>query len=90
MCIDPEINFGGQPRAKRAVGGSVKDLAATIRDRGSSVRNNSDGTARVYEKRNFAGRWVYVTRSDGSIHDLRSYNLKDQTRSLCINRNDCG
>ncbi|TLS45653.1 hypothetical protein FE633_12810 [Streptomyces montanus] len=36
------------------------------------------------------GRWVCVTRSGGSIHDLRSYNLNDQTRSLKINRNDCG
>ncbi|CAM5308390.1 hypothetical protein GCM10010266_72000 [Streptomyces griseomycini] len=31
-----------------------------------------------------------VTRSGGSIHDLRGYNLNDQTRSLKINRNDCG
>ncbi|MFI0733739.1 MULTISPECIES: peptidase inhibitor family I36 protein [Streptomyces] len=86
----PEIDFGGQPWAKRVVDGSVKDLPSTIRDRGSSVRNNSDGTARVYERRNFAGRWVCVTRSGGSIHDLRGYNRNDRTRSLCINRNDCG
>ncbi|KAA0921349.1 hypothetical protein FGF04_36870 [Streptomyces apricus] len=26
----------------------------------------------------------------GSIHDLRSYNLNDTTRSLRINNNDCG
>ncbi|MBB6081150.1 hypothetical protein HNR57_007101 [Streptomyces paradoxus] len=31
-----------------------------------------------------------VTLSGGSIHDLRGYNLNDQTRSLKINRNDCG
>lgn len=37
-----------------------------------------------------AGRWVCVTRSGGSIHDLRGYNLTDQTRSLKVNRNDCG
>lgn len=37
-----------------------------------------------------AGRWVCVARSGGSIHDLRGYNLNDQTRSLKINRNDCG
>lgn len=86
----PEIDFGGQPWAKRVVDGSVKDLPSTIRDRGSPVRNNSDGTARVHERRNFAGRWVCVTRSGGSIHDLRGYNRNDQTRSLCINRNDCG
>jgi hypothetical protein len=90
VCIYPEINFGGQPWVRRASDGSVKDLPSAIRDRGSSIRNNSDRTARVYEKRNHAGRWVCVTRSGGSIHDLRGYNLNDQTRSLKINRNDCG
>jgi hypothetical protein len=44
----------------------------------------------VYEKRNHSGRHVCVTGSGGSIHDLRGYNLNDQTRSLKINRNDCG
>ncbi|MFJ8719392.1 peptidase inhibitor family I36 protein [Streptomyces violaceus] len=68
----------------------MKDLPSAIRDRGSSIRNNSDRTARVYEKRNHSGRHVCVTRSGGSIHDLRGYNLNDQTRSLKINRNDCG
>ncbi|WP_406518198.1 peptidase inhibitor family I36 protein [Streptomyces sp. NBC_00826] len=90
VCIYPEINFGGQPWVRRAADGGVKDLPSAIRDRGSSVRNNSDRTARVYEKRNYSGRWVCVTRSGGSIHDLRGYNLNDQTRSLKINRNDCG
>ncbi|MFF9127958.1 peptidase inhibitor family I36 protein [Streptomyces sp. NPDC014889] len=90
VCIYPEINFGGQPWVRRAVDGGVKDLPSAIRDRGSSIRNNSDRTARVYEKRNYSGRWVCVTRSGGSIHDLRGYNLNDQTRSLKINRNDCG
>ncbi|MFF3934226.1 peptidase inhibitor family I36 protein [Streptomyces hirsutus] len=90
VCIYPEIDFGGQPWVRRAVDGSVKDLPSAIRDRGSSIRNNSDRTARVYEKRGYAGRWVCVTRSGGSIHDLRGYNLNDQTRSLRINRNDCG
>ncbi|MEW1873589.1 peptidase inhibitor family I36 protein [Streptomyces caelestis] len=90
VCIYPEIDFGGQPWVRRAVDGSVKDLPSAIRDRGSSIRNNSDRTARVYEKHNHAGRWVCVTRSGGSIHDLRGYNLNDQTRSLKINRNDCG
>ncbi|WP_229886426.1 hypothetical protein [Streptomyces griseoflavus] len=51
---------------------------------------SSDRTARVYEKRNRAGRWMCVTRSGGSIHDLRGYSLSDQTRSLEVNRNDCG
>ncbi|MFB7214762.1 peptidase inhibitor family I36 protein [Streptomyces sp. NPDC056255] len=90
VCIYPEINFGGQPWVRRAVDGGVKDLPSAIRDRGSSVRNNSDRTTRVYEKRNYSGRWVCVTRSGGSIHDLRGYNLNDQTRSLKINNNDCG
>ncbi|MDV9197403.1 MULTISPECIES: peptidase inhibitor family I36 protein [unclassified Streptomyces] len=90
VCIYPEINFGGQPWVRRAADGGVKDLPSAIRDRGSSVRNNSDRTARVYEKRNYSGRWVCVTRSGGSIHDLRGYNLNDQTRSLKINNNDCG
>ncbi|MFD5952030.1 peptidase inhibitor family I36 protein [Streptomyces collinus] len=90
VCIYPEINFGGQPWVRRAVDGSVKDLPSAIRDRGSSIRNNSDRTARVYEKRNHSGRHVCITRSGGSIHDLRGYNLNDQTRSLKINRNDCG
>ncbi|MGW1404125.1 peptidase inhibitor family I36 protein [Streptomyces sp. NPDC002405] len=79
VCIYPEINFGGQPWVRRAVDGGVKDLPSAIRDRGSSIRNNSDRTARVYEKRNYSGRWVCVTRSGGSIHDLRGYNLNDQT-----------
>ncbi|MQY10968.1 hypothetical protein SRB5_10820 [Streptomyces sp. RB5] len=90
VCIYPEISFGGQPWVRRASDGGVKDLPAEIRDRGCSIRNNSDRTARVYEKRNYAGRWVCVTRSGGSIHDLRGYNLNDRTRSLKINGNDCG
>lgn len=90
VCIYPDINFGGQPWVRRAADGSVKDLPSQIRDDGSSIRNNSGKTARVYEKRNHHGRWVCVTRSGGSIHDLRSYNLNDQTRSLKINNNDCG
>ncbi len=90
VCIYPEINFGGQFWVRRASDGSVKDLPSAIRDRGSPIRNNSDRTARVYEKRNHSGRRVCVTPSGGSIHDLRGYNLNDQTRSLKINRNDCG
>jgi hypothetical protein len=88
--IYPEINFGGQPWVRSAADGSVKDLPSATRDRGSSIRNNSDRTARVYERRNHSGRWVCITRSGGSIHDLRGYNLNDQTRSLKINRDDCG
>ncbi|MEU0952559.1 peptidase inhibitor family I36 protein [Streptomyces niveus] len=90
VCIYPEVDFGGRPWVKRAVDGSVSELPSAIRDRGSSIRNNSDRTARIYESRNYNGRWLCVTKSGGSIHDLRSYNLNDQTRSLRINRNDCG
>ncbi|MER6153410.1 peptidase inhibitor family I36 protein [Streptomyces hirsutus] len=90
VCIYPEIDFEGQPWVRRAADGSGKDLPSAIRDRGSSIRNNSDRTARVYEKRSYSGRWVCVTRSGGSIHDLRGHSLNDQTRSLKINRNDCG
>ncbi|MFF0727934.1 peptidase inhibitor family I36 protein [Streptomyces sp. NPDC004134] len=74
----------------RAFDGSVNDLPSALRGRGSSVRNNSDRTARVYEKRDYSGPWVCVTRSGGSVHDLRSYNLSDQTRSLRIDNNDRG
>jgi hypothetical protein len=58
---------------------SAAALLSAIRDRGSSIRNASDRTVRVYERRNHAGRWVCIIRSDGSIHDLRGYNLNDQT-----------
>ncbi|MFF0110543.1 hypothetical protein [Streptomyces hirsutus] len=62
-----------------------------IRDRGSSLRNDfADRTARVHEKRSHSGRRVRVTRSGGSLHDLRGHNLNDRTRSLRINRDGCG
>ncbi|GAA3503399.1 hypothetical protein GCM10019016_105090 [Streptomyces prasinosporus] len=61
-CICPEIDFGGQPRVRRASDGSVKGLPSAIRDRGGSTRDNSNLTARVHEKRNHSGRWVCVTR----------------------------
>ncbi|MFI5682120.1 peptidase inhibitor family I36 protein [Streptomyces cellulosae] len=64
VCIYPEINFGGQPWVKRAVDGSVKGLPSAIRDRGSSIRNNSGRTARVYEKRNYS-------RPPGPRHEKR-------------------
>ncbi|MEU5646610.1 peptidase inhibitor family I36 protein [Streptomyces milbemycinicus] len=41
VCIHPEVNFVGQPWVRRAVDGSVNDLPTVIRDRGSSIRNNS-------------------------------------------------
>ncbi len=63
VCIYPETNSDGQPWVRRAADGSVKDLPSAIRDRGSSLRNNSNRTARVHEKRNSAGRWVCVTRT---------------------------
>ncbi|MFI8306236.1 peptidase inhibitor family I36 protein [Streptomyces sp. NPDC085927] len=90
VCVYPEIVFGGRPWVRRAADGSVEDLPFAIRDRGSSIRNQSDRPARVYEKHSHTGRWVCVTRSSGSIHDPRGYSLNDQTRSLKINRNDCG
>lgn len=64
----------------------MKALPSALRGRGSSIRNNSDRTARVYEKRNHSGRWVCVTHNGGSIHDLRGYNLNDRASycaSLC-------
>ncbi|CAM5649543.1 peptidase inhibitor family I36 protein [Streptomyces purpurascens] len=64
--------------------GSLKDLPSALRDRGSSIRNNSDRTALVYEKRNHSGRHGCFTRSGGSIHDLCGYDLNDQTRSRKI------
>ncbi|MFB8352852.1 peptidase inhibitor family I36 protein [Streptomyces niveus] len=64
--IYPEVGFGGQPWVKRAVDGSVSELPSAIRDRGSSIRNNSDRTTRIYESRNYNGRWVRVTKSGGS------------------------
>ncbi|GGZ40360.1 hypothetical protein [Streptomyces bluensis] len=38
----------------------------------------------------YLGAEFGFSRGTGSIHDLRSYNLNDQTRSLKINRNSCG
>jgi Peptidase inhibitor family I36 len=89
VCIYPDIGFGGQPWVKRAVDGSVSQLPASIRDQGSSIRNNSSRTARVYQHRLYTGAHVCLTPR-GSIADLRSYNLNDQTRSLRINNNGCG
>jgi len=51
VCIYPELSFGGQPSVRRAVDGGVKDLPSEIRVRGSTIRNNSGRTVRVYEKR---------------------------------------
>lgn len=90
VCIYPSINFRGQPYVKRASDGSVKHLPGYIRNNGSSVINNSSKTARVYQKKNYSGRRVCVGRNGGSIHDLRSYQLNDQTRSLKNNEKSCG
>ncbi|GED83199.1 peptidase inhibitor family I36 protein [Streptomyces sp. 6-11-2] len=69
-CIYPEINFGGQPWAQRAVDGGVKDRPSAIRDRGSSIRNNSDRAPRVWEKRNCSGRWVPpAAETSSSAHE---------------------
>lgn len=74
---------GASPSQAPCPNGFARGLAWRIR---AAARR----TARVYEKRDYSGRWVCITRSGGSIHDLRGYNLNDQTRSLKINRNDCG
>jgi hypothetical protein len=89
VCVYPEIDFVGQPWVKRAVDGSVSELPSSIRDRGSSIRNSSSRTARVYRHRLYTGSHVCVVPG-GSINDLRSYNLNDQTRSLRINNTYCG
>ena len=89
VCVYPEIDFVGQPWVKRAVDGSVAELPSSIRDRGSSIRNASSRTARVYRHRLYTGSHVCVVPG-GSINDLRSYNLNDQTRSLRINNTYCG
>jgi hypothetical protein len=69
---------------------SCRTCLSAIRDRGSSIRHNSGRTARAYKKRNHSGRHVCVTLSGGSTHDLRGYNLNDQTCPLKIDRKDCG
>ncbi|MFI6937303.1 peptidase inhibitor family I36 protein [Streptomyces sp. NPDC050287] len=68
VCIHPEINFGGQPWVNRAADGSIKDLPSAIRDRGSSVRNNSGRTAPVYEKRNYSGRSLGLSHQKRWLH----------------------
>ncbi|MEU7723106.1 peptidase inhibitor family I36 protein [Streptomyces tibetensis] len=50
VFIYPEIDFGGHPWLPRAVDGSVTVLPSAIRDRGSSIRNTSDRTARTRER----------------------------------------
>jgi hypothetical protein len=85
VCMNPEINFGGQPWVRRAVDGSVKDLPSAIRDRGSSIRNNSDRTARVYEKRNHSGRHRRLHPRSARLQPQRPDPLpEDQPQ------NDCG
>ncbi|MFF9607570.1 peptidase inhibitor family I36 protein [Streptomyces sp. NPDC014684] len=90
VYIYPDINFNGQPYVKRAVDGSVRHLPDYIRGKGSSVINNSSRTARVYQKDNYFGRHVCVSREGGTISDLRSYQLNDTTHSLRNNDTPCG
>lgn len=90
VCIYPEIGFNGQPYVKRAVDGSERHLPDYIRGKGSSVINNSNRTARVYQKDNYFGRHVCVGREGGAIGDLRSYQLNDTTHSLRNNDTPCG
>jgi hypothetical protein len=82
VCIYPDINFAGQPYVKRASDGSVRHLPDYIRSAGSSIINNSDRTARIYQKDNYFGRHVCVGSAGGTIGDLRSYQLNDTTHSL--------
>ncbi|MCX5205678.1 hypothetical protein OG897_30020 [Streptomyces sp. NBC_00237] len=60
------------------------------RDTCGDVPQPLSKTCDSVEQRNHSGRWVCVTCSGGSIHDLHGHNLNDQTRSLKINKNDCG
>ncbi|MER6434118.1 peptidase inhibitor family I36 protein [Streptomyces sp900105245] len=90
VCIYPEINFNGQPYVKRAVDGSVRHLPDYIRGKGSSIINNSNRTARIYQKDNYFGRHACVGREGGTIGDLRSYQLNDTTHSLRNNDTPCG
>jgi len=90
VCIYPEIHFAGQPYVKRASDGSVRSLPDYIRSAGSSIINNSDRTARVYQKDNYFGRHVCVGHDGGTIADLRSYQLNDTTHSLKNNDTPCG
>jgi hypothetical protein len=90
VCIYPDIGFVGQPYVKRASDGSVRHLPDYIRGAGSSVINNSDKTARVYQKDNYFGRHVCVGAAGGTINDLRSYQLNDTTHSLKNNSTPCG
>ncbi|WP_406465085.1 peptidase inhibitor family I36 protein [Streptomyces sp. NBC_01622] len=61
----------------------------SIRSKGSSVINNSDRAVQVWQKDNYHGRRVCVGADGGSIQDLRSYGLNDQTHSLRF-KNHCG
>ncbi|ALO98810.1 hypothetical protein SHL15_7825 [Streptomyces hygroscopicus subsp. limoneus] len=47
VFIYPDIDLNGQPYVKRAVDGSVRHLPDYIRDKGSTIINNSR-TARAY------------------------------------------
>ncbi|WP_445527975.1 peptidase inhibitor family I36 protein [Streptomyces cyslabdanicus] len=48
----------------------MKDLSSAIRDRGSSIRNNSDRAAHVWENRNYSGRWVPpAAETSSSAHE---------------------
>ncbi|MER7309958.1 peptidase inhibitor family I36 protein [Streptomyces griseoluteus] len=90
VCIYPDINFNGQPYVKRAVDGSVRHLPDYIRGKGSSLINNSNRTAHIYQKDNYFGRHVCVGREGSTIGDLRSYQLNDTTHSLRNNDAPCG
>jgi hypothetical protein len=74
----PEIYSGGQPRVRCVADGTVKGLLFAIHDRDISIHNNSGRTICAYEQRNHSGRWMFVTRSGGFIHDMHSYNFNER------------
>ncbi|GGW57199.1 hypothetical protein GCM10010503_38180 [Streptomyces lucensis JCM 4490] len=45
-----QADFDGQPYVKRAIDGSVRHLPDHIRGKGSSVIDNSGGTARIHQR----------------------------------------
>ncbi|MEU0297905.1 peptidase inhibitor family I36 protein [Streptomyces sp. NPDC006175] len=70
VCIYPEINFGGQPRVRRA-SGTAASRTCPPRSPTPAARSATTPTAPPVStrSRNHAGRWVCATRSGGSIHD---------------------
>lgn len=64
-------------------------LSDCIRNAGSSVINNTHKAVQIRQKGNYKDRRVCVGPNGGSIQDLSSYNLNDQTQSLRL-KERCG